>query len=210
MDHVEAVKRQVAEKYLLGELSEPETVEFEEHYFDCQECARDLETGALFVDNATAVFREMSPARAPAPPQAEPRRGILERLAELWRSPMAAAPACAAVVLTALSGYQGLVVIPGLKHTVAEYSTPRFVSEYPLFETTRGEGNVVSVPADALIFVLHIDQIWTGDFPRYRCELRNAAGGPPRTWEARRPRPAGRFRSSSLRERWEAENTPSP
>jgi Putative zinc-finger len=188
MDHVEALKRQTAEKYLLGELSEPETEEFEEHYFDCHECARDLEAGALFVDNATAVFRETEHVSAAATPQPlQPRRGIFDVFADLWRGPLAAVPAFAAVALAAFSGYQGLVIIPGLKHTVAEYASPHVVPEFPLLETTRGVQGASPVPADAITFNLRIDPTWSGDFPKYRFELNDSTGARLATWDAAAP-----------------------
>jgi hypothetical protein len=52
MDHRDAIERGVVEKYLLNELSSPERDEFEEHYFDCRECAEDLRATAAFLDGA--------------------------------------------------------------------------------------------------------------------------------------------------------------
>jgi len=56
MDHSEALRQQAAEKYVLGELPKPLRDEFEQHFFDCQECALDVKAAAGFVDNARAVL----------------------------------------------------------------------------------------------------------------------------------------------------------
>jgi len=65
MDHVEANRRFAAEQYLLGEMSEAEREEFEQHFFECPECAEALETGALLVEDAKAVLREQPRAVVP-------------------------------------------------------------------------------------------------------------------------------------------------
>jgi hypothetical protein len=188
MDHVEALKRQAAERYLLGELSVRENEEFEEHYFDCQECARDVETGALFVDNATAIFREEPRASpVPAPEETKPRRRILDLFTDLWRSPLAAAPAFATVALAALCGFQGLVLIPGLRHSVAELSSPHAVDEFAVFEMTRGEPGVIPVRSGAVTVNLRIDPTWGGGFPEYRLELWDSAGKRRAAWDASAP-----------------------
>ena len=57
MDHNEALRQQAAEKYVLGELPPTLRDEFEEHFFECQECALDVTAAAGFVDNARAVWR---------------------------------------------------------------------------------------------------------------------------------------------------------
>jgi len=49
MDHKEAVRLQAAEKYVLGELAEELCKAYEEHYFDCQECATEVIATAAFV-----------------------------------------------------------------------------------------------------------------------------------------------------------------
>ncbi len=40
----------------LGELPQPIRDEFEEHFFDCEECALDVTAAASFVDNARAAL----------------------------------------------------------------------------------------------------------------------------------------------------------
>ncbi len=42
MDHNEAIQLQAAVKYVLGELSPVQRDDYEEHYFDCAECAIDI------------------------------------------------------------------------------------------------------------------------------------------------------------------------
>lgn len=49
MSHDEAVETFAAEQYLLEELDSRLREEFEEHLFDCQECALDLRAGATFL-----------------------------------------------------------------------------------------------------------------------------------------------------------------
>ena len=58
MDHIEAVRLQAAVKYVLGELPQAERDSFEEHYFDCAECAVDMQAAAVFAENARNVLRQ--------------------------------------------------------------------------------------------------------------------------------------------------------
>ena len=52
MDHHQATQLTAVEKYLLDELTPELRDEFEEHFFDCQECATDLRATAGFIDAA--------------------------------------------------------------------------------------------------------------------------------------------------------------
>ena len=54
MDHSQAVEQMAAERYLLNELTPEAREAFEEHFFDCPECAMDLRAAAAFVDEAKA------------------------------------------------------------------------------------------------------------------------------------------------------------
>ncbi len=56
MNHDEAIRLKAAEKYLLGELSAELRDQYEDHYFGCAECAQDIRTGAVFIDNARDVL----------------------------------------------------------------------------------------------------------------------------------------------------------
>jgi len=63
LKHKEAVKKMAAERYVLGELHESERDQFEEHFFSCPDCARDVRDLAAL----TAVVRELPP-EPPIPP----------------------------------------------------------------------------------------------------------------------------------------------
>jgi hypothetical protein len=63
MDHSEAVKIRATERYLLGELEPESRDQFEEHIFSCNDCAMDLRTAAMFVEQSKGVLTESQ--RAP-------------------------------------------------------------------------------------------------------------------------------------------------
>jgi anti-sigma factor RsiW len=84
MDHEAVVRQKMTERYLLNELDPEARDEFEEHYFDCPDCAADVHAGALFVEQSKVVMgaeqREailserlaVVPARAPGSVPARP------------------------------------------------------------------------------------------------------------------------------------------
>ena len=52
MDHTAVVREKTTERYLLNELDPEVRDEFEEHYFDCPECAQDVSAAATFVEQS--------------------------------------------------------------------------------------------------------------------------------------------------------------
>src|ERR1700752_3796937 len=58
MDHEEAVRQNATERYLLDELDPELRDQFEEHLFDCQDCALDLRAGAMFVEQTKLILGE--------------------------------------------------------------------------------------------------------------------------------------------------------
>ena len=58
MDHNEAVRMQAVEKYILGELTPLLRAQFEEHYFDCADCALNLRSGVAFAAASRQYFAE--------------------------------------------------------------------------------------------------------------------------------------------------------
>src|SRR3974377_1629150 len=69
MDHDQAVQQKATERYLLNELDPEMRDQFEEHLFDCQECAVDVRAAAMFVEQSKIVLAEqpaLATARVPA------------------------------------------------------------------------------------------------------------------------------------------------
>ncbi len=66
MDHHQATQLTAVEKYLLDELPPELRDEFEEHFFDCQDCATDLGATAGFIDAAKREFK-VNPAKSSLP-----------------------------------------------------------------------------------------------------------------------------------------------
>jgi hypothetical protein len=64
MDHLQAMNTLAPERYLLGEMTEDERLEFEEHYFSCAECADDVRDGGLMCDGARAGWIGASTSQA--------------------------------------------------------------------------------------------------------------------------------------------------
>src|SRR5438045_8911397 len=109
MDHNGAIRLQAAVKYVLGELSQAQRDEYEEHYFDCAECAVDIKALATFADTAREVMRqEKANNLALAPGAARP--AWLR-----WLQPVVAVPPFAAPLL--ISAYQHVVTIPKARDT---------------------------------------------------------------------------------------------
>ena len=125
MDHSEAVQLMATERYLLGELSPDQREAFEEHFFECYECALDVRAEAAFIEEAKAELPLMAtpatvPVRTPAKATPEKRDWFA------WLRPAWAVPAFAALLL--VMGYQNLATIPGLRSAagsprVAPWST---------------------------------------------------------------------------------------
>lgn len=184
MDHSEAVNQMAAERYLLRELTPEECAAFEEHVFDCPECALDLRSGAAFVEIAKAQLRDL-PALAPPPAKTlNPLKGWSDRFPWLrpavwtrpanWMRPAFAAPAFAALLL--VIGYQNLVTFPALRATVNQ---PHLLPSVPMYGATRG-ANSITITADrshgfAVPFELY-RQPDTANYTSYSFDLYDAQG----------------------------------
>ena len=133
MEHSEALQQMAAERYLLDELTPDAREAFEEHLFNCPECALDLRAGVAFVDEAKAQLPKLAGAM-PAPVAVRFRAPKAERgWWQTWFQPAFAAPVFASLLL--VIGYQNLVTYPGLR---AAANQPRLLPWIPLHGATRG------------------------------------------------------------------------
>ena len=166
MDHSEAKQLQAAEKYLLGELSLTQREEYEEHCFDCADCALDLKAMAAFADNAREVLRQekvnsMVTGRAPV------QGGWFS-----WLRPIVAVPAFAALLLVVI--YQNTVTIPRTKEEAAHGAPQLVTSTFSLqmANTRGGEELKLQVPANES-FALKFDFTPAQTFDSYIGQLQD-------------------------------------
>ena len=170
MNHNHAVELQLAVKYVLGELPTVQRDEYEDHYMDCPECAKDVHAAAAFADTAREVFREEARAAAPAP-----ARERVQSRWFAWLRPVVAVPAFAAL-LVAL-GYQSFVGVPHWKAQAKQAATSRVLPTFSLIAAnTRGpEGSVFQVRQDES-FGLLVDVPVDSTFRSYVLKLEDPSG----------------------------------
>lgn len=185
MDHIKADRTLASERYLLGEMSAPEREEFEEHIFVCSECAETVRTGAVFADNARAVFREWD-ARARSAGVEARNLGIIP----WWKRFMLPVlmPACAVLALVCLAGYQRVVVISRLRNQLALATAPQPLPAFALHDVSRGEQPVIVLPKQARYFSVYFD-VAIQSTAGYLCQIRDASGSVRFAISAPQPKP---------------------
>ena len=173
MNHDEAIRLKAAEKYLLGELSAELRDQYEDHYFGCAECAQDIRTGAVFIDNARDVLIPPSVTELGAEHQSASPGGWWATLLR----PAFAVPALALLLLVA--GYQNAVTIPHLKNAVSQSETPQTLPSFSLISgNSRGGAPLaISVPAGKP-FSFFVDIPPNGGYSSYVCEFQTESGTP--------------------------------
>ncbi len=170
MDHNEAVELQAAVKYVLGELSPVQRDAYEEHYFDCAECAIDLKALATFADTTREVLRQERVS--PAVPASAPAFGGWFR----WLQPVVAVPVFAAMLLIIV--YQNTVTIPLAKQDALSGAAQLFVSSRtPKMALTRGSEDLAKYLVRANESLpLKFDFTPSPSFDSYVCQLKDDAG----------------------------------
>ena len=157
IDHEQAIKTMMAERYLLGELTENERDAYEAHLFDCQVCFDQVKAGTEFVSYLKQISVEEPVTIAPVQP---PRRRFLD-----YFSRPIFAPVFAVLLLcfASLSLYQGRLI--------HQFKESRAVAA-PIFkEARRGDsGNVVRAPQNG-IFTLHLLFDARPDYTSYEGEI---------------------------------------
>lgn len=158
IDHQEAVKNLMAERYLLGELNVGEREAYEEHLFSCDACFEQVKAGTEFVSHLRRIGTE-EPATEVAPP----------RWAQSLRSVLRPAPAfaLAACILAGTSLYQNMITIPMLKG-------PQVELRFNLTEQSRGS-SVIAVPRNSRIH-LPVEFRRTKEFGSYEAQLQTSDG----------------------------------
>ncbi len=169
MDHEAVVRQQMTERYLLNELDTQARDEFEEHFFDCQDCALDVHAGALFIEQSKVALVERaekasagSLALVPTPVKSGWRQ---------WFRPALAVPVMALLLMVV--GYQNLVTLPQMQQAMrspqvlpwASINVGTYGSDGPIVTARPGQGFLlfVRIPPESI-------------YSQYTAELYNPAG----------------------------------
>ena len=169
MDHDMVVRQKMTERYLLGELDPAARDEFEEHFFDCRDCAFDVQAGSLFVEQSKIVLAEKPELVAAGLPTTAPVPAKPGWLA--WLRPAVVVPVM--VMLLAVIGYQNLVIYPQMQQALnspqvlpwASVNVGTYGSEGPVITTRPGEG-----------FLLFVRIPPESGYSHYTAELYNPGG----------------------------------
>jgi hypothetical protein len=167
MEHEVAVRQKMTERYLLDELDPEQRDQFEEHLFECQDCAQDVRAAATFVEQSKVVLAErptVVPAGSRAPVQPQP--GWFA-----WLRPAFAVPALAALLLVV--GYQNLVTYPKLQEAINQ---PQVLPWASVNVGTWGAGGPTITTASGKGFLLFLRIPSEGAYARYAVDLYNPAG----------------------------------
>ena len=175
MDHTVVVRDKMTEKYLLNELDPGVRDEFEEHYFDCPDCALDVHAGFQFVEESKVVLADN--------PQPLPVREVKHSSAVgggrfgggwfAWLRPAFAAPALALLLI--LVGYQNLVTYPRLQ---SELRQPQVLPAVSVNAGTWGGGGTpASIPeGKGLLLFVRIPVTPEVVYVRYSADLFSPSG----------------------------------
>jgi hypothetical protein len=142
MDHNEATTTRATEKYLLNELEPDLRNQFEEHVFDCNECALDLRVATIFVENSKIILGQPRPLREPVP---APTWGWMQ-----WLRPAVTIPVMA--TLLAVIGYQAT------NRSRDFASGPQLINSLSLIAANArgGSSNSATAPSEKP-FVMYVD-----------------------------------------------------
>jgi hypothetical protein len=152
MEHSEAIDTKAAERYVLGEMTPEERDRFEEHFFDCSDCAQSVRDDV----SIAAGIRTARPEEAAAP-------------RTMWWA------AAVAAALIAIVGYQNFVTIPRLRGAAAPAARLAHPVSLLMAESRGGSIAPVIVTPDEDV-PLFFDVPPETPYPTYEAEVRDAAG----------------------------------
>jgi len=169
MDHEQVVRNKLTERYLLHELEGEARTEFEEHFFQCSECAFDIRTASEFVEHTKIILAQ--PAEETAfVRDAKPRRKGFNWLG--WLQPQFAAYALA--ILIAVVAYQNFVTLPRLHDTLRQ---PQSLPWAAVAVGTYGAAGPTITAQQGKNFLLFVRIPPDRKYARYTADLYNSGGG---------------------------------
>jgi hypothetical protein len=163
MDHADVLRMNATERYLLNELDTTQLEQFEEHMFECQECALDVQTASIFLEESKKLLAQPTPVpvHRPVPaPAAQPWVA--------WLRPAFAVPAMAVLLLAI--GYQGYLL------RGSQGSTPDILASATINVATRSAATPQVHSKTGQPFVLLLNIPAESRFSSYIADLYDPAG----------------------------------
>jgi len=163
MDHETAVRIQAAERYILEEFPAEERAAFEEHFFDCPECAEEVRSATIFAANAAAVLRD----------ERAKESGRLARRASQprWRFWVLAASGALNVALLVSFGVDRF----GSQRSGASME-PQFYSTVAVTSASRGNQAAAAITKGAQFFGMRFDLMPGQHFESFEYQILDAKG----------------------------------
>jgi hypothetical protein len=161
IDHDEAVKDLMAERYLLGELNASDRDAYEEHLFSCDACFEQIKTGTEFVDHLRHIGTD--------DPQAPLTPGFMSRLVTNMRQPVTITAFGFLLFATGIAIHQNSVI--------SRLKAPRPEIRSVLTGVAHGSGeiNLVRVSRNSGLS-LNVEYTRKGEFTSYRAQILSSSG----------------------------------
>jgi len=168
MDHETVVRNNISERYLLAELDLQSREQFEEHFFVCPECARDIRAGSEFVVHSKNILAE-SPDPVPLRVISSQRSWFAWFAA--WFRPAFAVPVLAILLLVV--AYQNLVTLP---HLTKVLNQAQILPASTINLLTYGANATPLSVSPGQIFLLNVIVPPGRKYENYRADLYDPAG----------------------------------
>jgi len=162
IDHEQAIKEMMAERYLLHELKDADRDAYEAHLFECQPCFEQIRAGAEFVDYIKRFGAEET-ARAAT------KEGFMGRLLAGLRQPVAAYAMVLLIIAPALNLYQ--------LRDISRQKEPTLERSYMLTGIVHGgvSGKFIQVPRNSRLG-LSVEYTPRGEFTSYSVRIVSDSG----------------------------------
>ncbi|HKV93966.1 MAG TPA: zf-HC2 domain-containing protein [Candidatus Angelobacter sp.] len=163
IEHEQAIKAMMAERYLLGELTENERDAYEAHFFECQVCFDQVKAGTEFVSYLKQIGAEEPVVVTPRPV------GLMTRLLAGLRQPIAACAVAACVLAVGSNVY--------LYRELSHKKGPAIERRYVLTGIAHGGQSVklIEVPPSSILD-LDVDYTTSGEFTEYGARILSESG----------------------------------
>jgi hypothetical protein len=168
MDHQQAAQLKAVDKYLLDELTPEVRDKFEEHFFDCRECAADLRATAAFMAAAKNELKRNPVSKTGPVTQGK------SLLASFWPAALVWSALAASLLVIV---YQNMVVFPRFENQISELQAPQILPSLSLVGGNSRGGRLPAVTVGAnQPFLLLVDIPSEDRFSSYTALLFSPSG----------------------------------